>query len=441
MSKLRHMSLADIISILDKTVLTSPSFLGRSNGAGSVALWTHNLKERAVIQDYSSSIYDGPALRMQSGTQGGEALDTATQNGYIILTGSCSSVGLAGGYTQGGGHSIVASSFGLGSDQALEFEVITANGELVVASPDENEDLFWALSGGGSGNYGVVWSYTARLHQNAEVGGSSIIVRSDGITREVYQQVIESFHELLTDMVDFGATVHYIVDGSALTISPLTLLGSTGEFVRDTVAGPFLARLAELGVTHESRFTTLDYREHYRIYLQVSGGGTVDSTSDWQFGGRLIPRDSFDPAVFSSVVGELIDEGILFVGTAANYNPPHEISNGVNPAWRTALINLMLLSRWNHNPDAWANNLEDQELMTSEYVPRVKAISPDSGAYMNEADFREPLWKEEWFGASWDRLSEVKETWDPEGVLYVFKGVGSEAWDLENDGRLCRVAS
>lgn len=57
-------------------------------------------------------------------------------------------VGFAGGYIQGGGHSVLSSLYGMAADQALEFEVITTDGRLVRASPSENADLYWALSGG-----------------------------------------------------------------------------------------------------------------------------------------------------------------------------------------------------------------------------------------------------------------------------------------------------
>lgn len=57
-------------------------------------------------------------------------------------------VGWAGGYIQGGGHSPMGSKFGMGADQLLSMEVITTTGKFVTASPTQNEDLFWAMSGG-----------------------------------------------------------------------------------------------------------------------------------------------------------------------------------------------------------------------------------------------------------------------------------------------------
>lgn len=95
---------------------------------------------------------------MGAGVQGFEAYREADKVGLAVLGGECPTVGLAGGYTQGGGHSSLASKYGLSADQALEWEVVDGTGKLLRASRAENSDLFWALSGGGGGTYGVVWS-------------------------------------------------------------------------------------------------------------------------------------------------------------------------------------------------------------------------------------------------------------------------------------------
>ena len=68
---------------------------------------------------------------------------------------------MVGGYVQGGGHGPLAASYGLAADNTLEFEVVTVDGRHLIASPIQNSDLYWALSGGGAGNYAVVLSLLA----------------------------------------------------------------------------------------------------------------------------------------------------------------------------------------------------------------------------------------------------------------------------------------
>jgi FAD/FMN-containing dehydrogenase len=64
---------------------------------------------------------------------------------------------------QGGGHSPFSPLFGLGADNVLEFKVVTADGKLVVANDVVNQDLFWALRGGGGGTWGVVVEATVKV--------------------------------------------------------------------------------------------------------------------------------------------------------------------------------------------------------------------------------------------------------------------------------------
>ena len=62
-------------------------------------------------------------------------------------------VGVAGGYFLGGGHSPLSSIYGLAADQVLAMEVVLASGRFVTVTEQSNPDLFWALRGGGGGKF------------------------------------------------------------------------------------------------------------------------------------------------------------------------------------------------------------------------------------------------------------------------------------------------
>jgi FAD/FMN-containing dehydrogenase len=101
-------------------------------------------------------------VRAQAGVLLGE-LDQATQaHGLAVPAGIVTHTGLAG-LTLGGGIGWLMRKHGLTIDQLLSIELITAEGEVVVASEDENADLFWGVRGGG-GNFGVVTQFEFRLN-------------------------------------------------------------------------------------------------------------------------------------------------------------------------------------------------------------------------------------------------------------------------------------
>jgi FAD/FMN-containing dehydrogenase len=110
---------------------------------------------------------DARTLRVEGGcTQGainhaGSPFDLAVPAGIVSTTG-------IGGLTLGGGHGYLARKYGLAIDNLLEADVVLADGRLVTASDRQNEDLFWAIRGGG-GNFGVVTSFLFRAQPVGKV--------------------------------------------------------------------------------------------------------------------------------------------------------------------------------------------------------------------------------------------------------------------------------
>jgi FAD/FMN-containing dehydrogenase len=104
----------------------------------------------------------GSTIQVQGGCLN-EHLDRESQAFGLATTAGIHSLTGIGGLTLGGGIGHLMRKHGLTADNLVSCDVVTAQGEFLVASDDENPDLFWGLRGGG-GNFGVVTSFQFRLH-------------------------------------------------------------------------------------------------------------------------------------------------------------------------------------------------------------------------------------------------------------------------------------
>jgi FAD/FMN-containing dehydrogenase len=155
-------------------------------------------------------------------------LDRETQAFGLAVTGGRLADTGVGGLTLGGGSGWLERKYGFTVDSLLSAEVVTAAGELVIASADRNPDLFWALKGGG-GNFGVVTGFEFRLHEVGPLlyGGMMFF----GI--EAAADLLRSYRAFMEEAPD------EICGGAAILTAP------PEEFVPEEVRGkPVLAVIA-----------------------------------------------------------------------------------------------------------------------------------------------------------------------------------------------------
>lgn len=417
---------------------TGHDFLGRSTGAGALAVWTQGLKNITFGQ-WSDKYYTGPSATVGAGVIGYELVQAAAKQGMTVMSGECATVGLAGGFTQGGGHSILSSAFGLAADQVLSYEVVTAAGKVLTASPTQNSDLYWALSGGGGGTYGIVTSITVKAHESKTVGGAAMQLLASSTTPQNYAALTAKFMELLPAMIDAGAMVVFLISTQYIVIKPLTMWDSTEAKARE-VLKPWSDYLISLGITPPIAYSELSYYDHYDRYLGPLPKGSFE-VNRYQFGGRLIPRDVVEnnTAELNKVFAELAKEGVLLAGSSADYSKrANTPDNSVLPAWRGAITQLQLITNWNSTAP-WVDMEAAQKKMTEVLMPKIEKVTPGSGSYMNEADFQQPNWQNTFYGSNYAKLKSIKDKYDPDHVFYNLKSVGSDAWTVGKDGRMCRT--
>jgi FAD/FMN-containing dehydrogenase len=172
-------------------------------------------------------------------------LDRATQPHSLATTGGRVSTTGVGGFVLGGGNGWLDRAFGLAVDNLLGVELVTADGTTVLATAEENPELFWALHGGG-GNFGVATALTLKLHELPEFSVALLM-----FLPETGPEAVRTYRDIIaTGPPEVGGAVLYITGppepfvpehlvGTLLCAALVTYVG--GEEGLRKIAQPLLA--------------------------------------------------------------------------------------------------------------------------------------------------------------------------------------------------------
>ena len=406
-----------------------------------MSLWTHHLSSIDFFDRYTGDDkYIGPAVRLGAGVSTSEAFTAAYSRGFRVVTGTCPDVGVVGGYTAGGGHGVFTSIYGMAADNVLEWEVVTAQGDHIVATPKKHTDLYWALSGGGAGTFAVVVSMVTRVYRDGIIGGARLTfdVEKAGGTEEFWHAVAV-FQSALGPVVDAGAVVSYALTPNTLSVYGIAVADGNASIVNQVLM-PVTTAMANTGiplhVTETSHSTFLEFFNQY--FLEA-----VTKTPQAQItGGRLVPRSIMERVSGAETVTQAfrsaVDAGFAIVCDALNANQPRTIRNSVLPVWRSALLHCIIVRTWDFSAPR-TEMVGYQTTLTNVVMPQIEKATPGGGAYLNEANFEQPDWQEVFYGTNYPRLKNIKDNVDPLGVFYSRTAVGSESWAEDRDGRLCKI--
>ncbi|HEV8626511.1 MAG TPA: FAD-dependent oxidoreductase, partial [Acidimicrobiia bacterium] len=164
----------------------------------------------------------------QPGVTWGEYNRAAALHGLATTGGVVSSTGISG-LTLGGGEGWLMGRYGLTVDNLLSAEMVTADGEVLTASAEENADLFWALRGGG-GNFGVVTAFEYRAHPVSTVTGGAVVhsLRDGLAVLDFYREFTSSVPDDLTVFLGLGDPG----DGSGEKLVAMPLCHCGGDLER-----------------------------------------------------------------------------------------------------------------------------------------------------------------------------------------------------------------
>ncbi|HAZ80004.1 MAG TPA: FAD-linked oxidase, partial [Porticoccaceae bacterium] len=154
-------------------------------------------------------------------------LDRGTQaHGMVVPAGVVSHTGISG-LTLGGGIGINMRKMGLTSDNLLSVQIVTADGKLRTASDTENTDLFWAVRGGG-GNFGIVTSYTYRMHKLDPEILSGVMVYAMDEAKDMYDRYFDYSLEAPREL-NMSAAMSMSPTGTPFLMAGFQYMGSPTE--------------------------------------------------------------------------------------------------------------------------------------------------------------------------------------------------------------------
>jgi FAD/FMN-containing dehydrogenase len=220
--------------------------------AGSHAAPGFATTDGGIVIDLSplKAVHVDPARRIawvQPGVLWGE-LDAATQeHGLAVTGGRVSSTGVAG-FTIGSGSGWLERKMGLAADNLRAARVLTADGQIVTASHDENADLFWALRGGG-GNFGIVVEFEFALRPVGPIVLGGLMLWP----RDRAREVLETYRDLMIDAPDSLGGGLVLMSAPPLPMVPLELQGRPAVGVLVLYAGA-----PDRGAAHIAPLRALD---------------------------------------------------------------------------------------------------------------------------------------------------------------------------------------
>jgi FAD/FMN-containing dehydrogenase len=376
--------------------------------SGGHSLAGHSTADGAIVIDLAAmkGIHIDPEARMawaQPGLTAGEYTIAAAAHGLATPFGDTASVGL-GGITLGGGIGWLVRKHGLTIDSLVSAELVTADGEQVLASATVRPELFWAIRGGG-GNFGIVTRFQFLLHPVDTVLGGVLVLPA---TRDVLRSLVPLAASAPEDL----STISFLMHAPPLPFIPAEQHGQLALFVMLVHAGDLAAGEAAVAGFRQVAAPIADMvgpMPYPAIYQLTTEGENRGPGAH-----RSLFLDTLDDAAVDAILERASHPSSPFAITqvrvlgGAMARVP---ADATAFAHRGASVLVTLITPF-HDPA----ELEQHEAWTQAYY---EALAPGAtGVYSNFLeDEGEARIHEAYPGATYERLAEVKRHYDPDNVF------------------------
>lgn len=335
---------------------------------------------------------------IQTGLRDYQMAQLLGEQGLVVPPGLCPTTGIAG-FTLGGGQSSLSRPWGLAIDNLLEAEMVNADGRVLHASRDENADLFWALRGGGGGNFGICTSFRFRTRPLETVAYAEIswpISDLKPVLKSWQTYTLPEAERRLTPLLTIAA-------------GDSTLLMMQGVFLgTETELRTLLQPLLNSAVPQDIFIEEIPWLEAAARIAATQPGSPEPFKSVGPFVYQLLP----DAAL--NIIERFISEPPTSSVSVFFHGLGGAVADVPNQAtayyYRKALSNISYFSTWD-TPEGAGPGIRWVESFR-------KAMQPFTrGVYVNTPDLSICNWPKAYYGSNYQRLTRVKAIYDPENIF------------------------
>lgn len=447
------------------------SYQGTSNAADSLLVWTRRMRDiqlhdAFVPQGCAGRVAPMPAASIGAGALWVHAYDAVTtRGGRYVQGGGCMTVGVAG-LVQSGGFGSFSKRFGTAAGNLLEAEVVTADGAIRIANACTNEDLFWALKGGGGGSLGVVTRLTLRTHELPETFGAvNFTVRASspaayrrlvGMALDFYAGSLMNPHwgeqmrfrpgnvlavamvfqgmgrsEAVATWEPFFDALERAPQDFSVDFSPLKIVSTSAR----TFWSPTLLKRTLGFMKRDDRPDAPEGNVFWPGDEGQAGQVLHGYASTWLPAALLEAKRR--PALADAIVAAAAKWGFsLHFNKGLAGAPGEAVAGARDTATNPAVLDAFALAIGaaggppaypgvaGHEPDAALARRQAGRVRAS--MAELRRLVPQPGSYVSESDYFEPEWQRAFWGGNYERLLAVKRKYDPNNMFRVHHGVGSE---------------
>jgi FAD/FMN-containing dehydrogenase len=437
------------------------SYFGNSNGAGSLLVWTHRLREITLHDAFRPNgaparVAALPVVSLGAGTLWGEVYRTVSRDhGRYVQGGGCLTVGTAG-LVLGGGFGSLSKQFGTGAANLLEAEVVTADGRVRTVNAWRDPELFFALRGGGGGTFGIVTRLTLKTHPLPKTVGAmffDVTAADDSAWRELVHRMVDFYAEALFDPA-WGEQIRFQTGrrmGVAMVchgLSQQQIEGTWAPLIDWLKSRPKSYSIANgpVGVAIPGRafWDPNTLRKLPGIVLPDSRAGAPPDNIFWAsnlgeaaqvlhaYESAWLPSGLLHPNQRGALADALIDASSVWqVSLHTNKGLAGGSAEAI-VATRETAMNPQVLDAFAlvicaaEEPPAYPGipGHEPHVIAARDHAAHVRramrpllALAPAAGCYMSESGYFRPDWKRAYWGSHYPRLAAAKRRYDPHSLF------------------------